>query len=365
MSSPRPAATPSNAEPLALRRFRPLRTLAFALVSALGFTLLTFALTAGHPGWRSAAGWARTLAVCLAFAVGIGFTIAGLYGLARRLLGRRTLTPLQMRLYYWGTPLLGLALAVPLISAVVEAIPGAEAGPQLRTTPLGAVAFMLLVTALFYGYFAIRARQWRAERRAAQAQLQLLQAQMEPHFLFNTLANVVGLMDADTPRAKAMLESFTDYLRASLISLRAPEHALGAELDLVEAYLRVAQVRMDDRLRFRIDVPAELRAARVPALSLQPLVENAVVHGLEPAIAGGQITISARRLGHLIELRVVDDGVGLDAAPRVAARGHGSALANIRERLQQIADAGAALRVEPAVPHGVQAVLTLPFTETP
>ncbi|MEP7101280.1 MAG: histidine kinase, partial [Burkholderiales bacterium] len=192
------------------------------------------------------------------------------------------------------------------------------------------------------------------------AQLRLLQAQMEPHFLFNTLANVVSLMEADTARAKAMLESFTDYLRASLVSLRKPEHALGDELDLVEAYLRVVKVRMDDRLHYRIEVPADLRAQRVPALSLQPLVENAVVHGLEPSIEGGQIVVSARVDRGRLVIRVADDGVGLGTPSRTARPGSGTALNNLRERLSQTHAERAALTLEAAAPHGVLATLTLP-----
>ena len=344
-------------------RFRPLRTLRFALVVATGFTLLTFALSASHASWRTFDGWWRAVGTSLGFAVLISFTIDLLFTGIRRGIGARfeRLSIWQRRLFHWGTPLLGLAIALPIASLLLDTDPASTSGPQLRTTPWGAAAFMFLVMAIFYAFFAIRARQLRAERQAAEAQLRLLQAQMEPHFLFNTLANVVSLMDADTPRAKAMLESFTDYLRASLVSLRTPEHALGDELDLVDAYLRVVKVRMDDRLHYRINVPAELRTLRVPALSLQPLVENAVVHGLEPSIAGGQIVVDARREGNALVLCVSDDGVGLGAPRAATPLGSGSALNNIRERLRQNHGVGARLQLEAAASQGVRATLTLPI----
>ena len=183
---------------------------------------------------------------------------------------------------------------------------------------------------------------------------------MEPHFLFNTLANVVSLIDADTPRAKAMLESFTDYLRASLGSLRKVEHTLGDELALVEAYLRIVQIRMDDRLSYRIDVPDALRSLTLPSLSLQPLVENAVVHGLEPTIAGGSVVIEARVAeGGTLNLTVTDDGRGFDTDER-STRGSGTALANIRERLAQRYGERGTLTIAQNPPNGVRAALQLP-----
>ena len=353
-----PAPAPAELAPLP-RRVEPLRLLQFVLVVAVGFTLLTFALTAGDPSWRTVEGWARAAGTCLATAALVQGAITVLFALFLRLIGPDRFGRLrawQRRLYYWGTPLLGLALALPLASLLIDDHPSSN-GPHLETTPMGAVAFSVLVMALFYGYFALRQRQLQAERLASEAQLRLLQAQMEPHFLFNTLANVVGLMESDTPRAKAMLESFTDYLRASLLSLRKPVHALGAELDLVEAYLRVAQVRMEERLAYRIEVADALRALPVPALGLQPLVENAVVHGLEPSIAGGTVTVTAERQGGSLLIRVADDGMGPGGG---ASHGTGTALANIRARLQQSHGDRATLEVVARAPRGTLATLTLP-----
>ena len=139
--------------------------------------------------------------------------------------------------------------------------------------------------------------------RANEAQLRLLQGQMEPHFLFNTLANVISLIDADAPRAKHMLEALTDYLRASLGGLRHDDSTLAAELDLARRYLELMQTRMGDRLRFEIDVDEALGRAALMPLVLQPLIENAVKHGLEPQVDGGTVRVTATR--------IAVDGAGL------------------------------------------------------
>jgi hypothetical protein len=347
-----------------LMPFRPLRTLGFAFVVAIGFLLLFFSMTDDRPEWKTPGGWGREFAACMVYSVCTSFTIELLYAASRRLLGARMPRSgtWPRVLLNWSTPLVGLAISLPVAALLTGSGKNlGDAGKMVAGTP-GNLAFILLQGALFYGYFAIRRRQLRAEKFAADAQLRLLQAQMEPHFLFNTLANVVGLMEVDTPRAKAMLESFTDYLRGSLVSLRTPEHALGAELDLIGAYLRVAKVRMEGRLSYRFDVPEPLRTLRIPALSLQPLVENAVIHGLEPSIEGGTLTVTAERVADQLVVRITDDGLGFGAAKRVPHPGNGTALANIRERLRQAHGERAGLRVEDIAPHGVQATLTLPAT---
>ncbi|MEP7101710.1 MAG: histidine kinase, partial [Burkholderiales bacterium] len=179
---------PRPTPPAAPFRFQPLRTLRFALIVAAGFTLLTFALSASHPSWQTAEGWLRAIGTSVAFALSISFTISLLHAIGYRLLGARyaTLLPWQRLLFHWGTPILGLAIAMPIASLTLDGDPATASGPHLQTTPWGAAAFMFLVMAVFYTFFAIRARQQQAERQAAEAQLRLLQAQMEPHFLFNT-----------------------------------------------------------------------------------------------------------------------------------------------------------------------------------
>ncbi len=270
-------------------------------------------------------------------------------------------TPLQRWAYYPAISLSALALGLAIGLPLIDIGPARWSLPNDGNALAASLLLSLLAWFMFQNYFSSRAQRLAAERRAAQAQLRLLQAQMEPHFLFNTLANVVGLMEADTPRAKVMLESFTDYLRGSLVSLREPEHALGAELDLVEAYLRVVKVRMEDRLHYRIDASPELRAIKVPALSVQPLVENAVLHGLEPHVDGGRLTVEVSRKSDLLVIRVSDDGVGVAAAKSNARTGAGVAMQNLRERLVQSFDARAGLQLVAAEPRGTCATLTVPI----
>jgi sensor histidine kinase YesM len=230
----------------------------------------------------------------------------------------------------------------------------------------GTVLLIVLITFVFQLFFRSSVRRIQAENRATEAQLRLLQAQIEPHFLFNTLANVVSLMEVDAPRAKTMLEAFVDYLRASLSGLGAGRHTLGDEIDLVAAYLKIIKIRMEDRLDYAIDVPAALRALALPPLTLQPLVENAIVHGLEPQIDGGRVRIGARHVDDRLMITVDDDGAGFaattTATPATTTRGGaGTALVNIRQRLAQTYGGGARLELEPALPHGVRACLSLPI----
>ena len=166
-----------------------------------------------------------------------------------------------------------------------------------------------------------------SRRQATEAQLKLLQSQLEPHMLFNTLANLRALIGTDPARATHMLDSLIDYLRATLQASRATHHSLQNEFDRLGDYLALMQVRMGPRLTYALDLPAKLADQLVPTLLLQPLVENAIKHGLEPKIEGGSVTISARREGGNIVLDVLDSGVGLTG-------GNGFGLTQVRERLQ-------------------------------
>lgn len=222
------------------------------------------------------------------------------------------------------------------------------------------LAFVMVVAAANWFWWRLRVRQDRLLHQAMEAQLRLLQAQIEPHFLFNTLANVQSLLERDTPRARLMLETFTDYLRASLGQLRHTDSTLAAELAMVSSYLTLLQIRMEDRLRFEIDASDEALAATLPTLLLQPLVENAIEHGLEPKIEGGRIRISARVVDGQLDICVDDDGLGLDGPRRPRKRGSGVALPNIRERLRTRYGARAALTLAPQTV-GMQASLSLPY----
>ena len=170
-----------------------------------------------------------------------------------------------------------------------------------------------------------------SRRQATEAQLKLLQSQLEPHMLFNTLANLRALIGTDPARATRMLDSLIDYLRATLQASRATHHSLQNEFDRLGDYLALMQVRMGPRLTYALELPAEMADQLLPTLLLQPLVENAIKHGLEPKIEGGSITVSARREGDNIVLDVLDSGVGLTGG---TGFGFGFGLKQVRERLQ-------------------------------
>ena len=296
----------------------------------------------------------------------IGFTIRALFELGWRGSGvaRVKAFGLPQRVaFFCGVPLLGTLLAWPVGMWLAGYDIVGMVARQEPNNMAASILLALLISFLFYLFFAMKTGQIDAERRATEARLKLLQGQIEPHFLFNTLANVASLMEHDTPRARLMLETFVDYLRASLGSLRVAGHTLGDELVLVEAYLRILQIRMDTRLAYRIDVPEALRALPLPALTLQPLVENAVQHGLEPKIEGGTVTVTARLEHRQLVLTVADDGLGLGtAAARPHHAGSGTALANIRERLSEAHGSAAALTIASRAGGGVRAMLTLPTT---
>jgi signal transduction histidine kinase len=347
-------------------------TFVFSMVVALGFTLLALALNAGRiksfegllPSVLRLYGQNLVVSLC------VGYVIHGLVALVSWLIGIERLRRQSGRfksVYYTVLSLLGVAIGWPIgVSLVFGQLQ--KALPLDRpNVAIGTVAVVLLVCFAFWIFFNTKHDQLQAERTAAEAQLKLLQGQIEPHFLFNTLANVLSLMDHDTPRARVMLESFIDYLRASLGSLRHERHTLGDELALVEAYLQVVGIRMDDRLRWRIEVPDDLKAATLPALLLQPLVENAIVHGLEPKLDGGEVSVTVTRRGDQLVLTVLDDGLGLPeaGAPKRHPNGTGTACRNIRERLLQRFGDGGKLQIATAASGGVQATLTLPYSTTP
>ncbi|WP_198117151.1 sensor histidine kinase [Massilia rhizosphaerae] len=206
----------------------------------------------------------------------------------------------------------------------------------------------------------VRARAATIERQALQAQLRLLQAQIEPHMLFNTLANLQGLIAIDPQQANRMLDHLIQYLRATLSATRAETTTLAQEFEAAEAYLGLMAVRMGSRLAYRCILPDDLRRARLPAMLLQPLVENAIIHGLEPKIEGGTVTVEASVRAGLLDICVSDTGLGLPDAD-TPAKGSGVGVTTTRERLQVLYGARAALTLLPAQPHGVLARLTLPL----
>ncbi|WP_420476535.1 sensor histidine kinase [Noviherbaspirillum sp. ST9] len=204
---------------------------------------------------------------------------------------------------------------------------------------------------------AEKARAASIEKQALQAQLQMLQAQIEPHMLFNTLANLQGLIAIDPLRAQHMLDQLIQYLRATLSASRAEKTTLAQEFTLLDAYLGLMKVRMGARLSYKLELPEALRPLAIPPMLLQPLVENAIKHGLEPKVEGGLITVRAEREDGRLKLTVCDTGLGLDGAPE--SDGTGIGVDNVRERLRALYGTRAEFSLNPNTPEGVIAQLTI------
>jgi LytS/YehU family sensor histidine kinase len=195
------------------------------------------------------------------------------------------------------------------------------------------------------------------ERRLMEAQMAALQAQVEPHFLFNTLALIGQLIETDPPEAARVHAHLIEYLRSTLPQMRARDGAtLGKQVELSKAYLAIMQARMKERLNVRFQVPDFLGSAPFPPMMLQTLIENSIKHGLEPKIAGGTVTVRAYVDGVTLHVEVCDDGVGID--PHAD---DGIGLANIRERLQLLYGANAELVIQTPLGGGACALIKLPY----
>ncbi|HLP98850.1 MAG TPA: histidine kinase [Sideroxyarcus sp.] len=194
-----------------------------------------------------------------------------------------------------------------------------------------------------------------SEKREIEAHLKLLQAQIEPHFLFNTLANVSSLIDSDPALSKKLLERLNDWLRVALVRARSDKATLGDELDMLENYLQILKIRFGERLRWHIDAPDAARQTAFPPMLLQPLVENAVRHGIEPKIGGGEIVIRSRVENGSLLCKVRDDGVGIQDG-----NGGGAGLSNVRERLAALYGGRGHLSLSNGAHGGTVASMELP-----
>lgn len=308
-------------------------TALFSAAIALPLTVVGFVANARKlSDWLSLSNWGYWYGKNLLITLCVGFAIHGLIALGSLLLGQARVAKMKgwrRTLFYGSLSTAGVMIGWPL--GFVLALGPIESFTSARGAIAGSLFFAVVIALAFSTYWSAREREAAAEQRATEGQLRLLQAQIEPHFLFNTLATVLSLIEHDAGKARRTLEAFVEYLRASLTEMRRDASTLQAELNLSQAYLMLMHERMDDRLSYSIDIAPELREIALPPLILQPLVENAIHHGLEPKLEGGSLSISATREGDVLHLCVRDDGVGLHlASPR---KGNGVALTNVRERL--------------------------------
>jgi signal transduction histidine kinase len=275
----------------------------------------------------------------------------------------------------WWLQVLGVALAAPLATFALYVVAVRGDLAQFLGSEARIAGFVWLAgTSLFVGLVLalgalVREREAAAraqalqfaleratlERQALDARLALLRQQIEPHFLFNTLANVQALVEGGSPRAAPVLAHLIEYLRAALPRLHAADATLGDEATLVRAYLELMRMRMPDRMDFSIVADPALLGAPFPSMALLTLVENAVRHGIDPAEEGGRIDVRAERAADgALHVAVADTGVGLSAqmAP-------GLGLTNLRERLQVFYGGAARLELSEVDPHGVRAEIVV------
>jgi signal transduction histidine kinase len=197
------------------------------------------------------------------------------------------------------------------------------------------------------------------EKQLVQAQMRMLQAQIEPHFLFNTLATIQSLIAKTPDKAELMMDNFIAYLRQSLTASRSQEGTVKQEFDLLRHYLDLLKIRMGTRLDYELDIAPGLEREPLAPMLLQPVVENAIKHGLEPKVEGGRVKVSATRSDNLMLLRVTDNGLGF--AEQADSKGQGVGLANLRERLAVLYDGAAALTIADAKP-GTDITLSVPLS---
>jgi sensor histidine kinase YesM len=306
----------------------------------------------------------------------IGFSVHLLMELLHRIASPRGFNALPQ--WQKSTALVTTMLIGVFIGYLIAfAILGKNFAALIAKYPRAAVGLLMIAAIGCVIWFLImdgQSRRLRAETEAAKnseaqqrlaaqardAELRALQAQIEPHFLFNTLANVQALIDYEPRKAKQMLDAFIQHLRMSLDVSRQSHTTLATELDFVKTYLQLLEIRMGERLRYRIDCTPEARDMPLAPLLLQPLVENAVKYGLEPKIDGGEIVIHATRDGGDFVVSVRDDGVGIGNASTAKA-GAGSGVKNVRDRLVSLYGDRAALTIEAVTEgnHGTVATIRI------
>jgi LytS/YehU family sensor histidine kinase len=259
--------------------------------------------------------------------------------------------------------LIGVVLAIPICAAFLAAIDparkaglGGLVGAGLLFAPWIAIATILRQRDAMVREqaFAFELERSEYERRESDARLRQLQAQVEPHFLFNTLANVQALVDSGSPQASKVLNSLIAYLRAAVPRMHSQTATLDTEVELVRAYLDIMQMRMPDRLQYAIHLEPAAGRLQCPPMTLLTLVENAVRHGIDPGESGGRIDVDIWLRDGRCVMRVKDSGVGL----RQTNRGLGTGLSTLRERLKLAFGADAQLDLTEVVPHGVCAEIT-------
>lgn len=309
-------------------------------------------------------GLSEPFSLSLGASLSIGWSILSVHMLAGQKLAER----FGVRVTNVLATVIGLIIASAVLGVYHQysALPVAELD---MSSGILAVFFGVLGTIVFTNLsriYEMRAdlskaelQQQATQRQLAEAQLKTLQAQIEPHFLFNTLSTAMGLIRSNPTAAEETLQQLTTLLRNSLSRTRTMQTSLREEIVLLNAYLQIAKIRMGARLSYSVTCPEELNDFELPPMLVQPLVENALTHGLEPAESGGSVTVTAQASDDMIEVVVADTGLGLKE--HSATPGNNTGLRNVRNRLQSLYGKAATLRLTTNSPTGVIATLCIPL----
>lgn len=347
------------------------RRIALPMLASLGAATavgLLFAL----PDWRSGPHWPRVVLLTLMDWWAWGLLVPGVMATVRKLRGAsNTAMIIGAHIvaasvfsvaHAWLRAVMAVALAMSPVSTLAPI-------PFLATVFLGAFFWGLLVYALLVGlaqsyYYQhavrdVRLHMARMERDYAEARLGALRVQLDPHFLFNALNTISAQISPAPKLARQMIGHLGDLLRASLDSGGRPEITLAEELGFLGHYLAIQRIRFGDSLQVGIHVDADVERALVPNLLMQPLVENAIRHGISPRARGGVITITATRNGDELDIRIQDDGIGLPVGWSIE-RGHGIGLSITRERVLGLPPGQGRFDVRPRPEGGTEVAIALP-----
>jgi len=313
----------------------------------LGFAFWLIAIMMGPQNFRlEVLGWNLVVANSIGYMIHLLFVLGGALAIDQR---ARAAGAVATTLYYTLVSTAGVIAGFALVAALLDEgsyYNWLRSPRWLATMAASSVVLSVILSVIFFW----RARHAQAEAEAERARLRAERVEREA-----TLANVTSLVDLDPAKAKRMLESFIRFLRASLGATRSEATTLAEESELIAAYLDVLEIRMGSRLRYTIDVPADLHGFSIPPMLLQPVVENAIRHGLEPKVDGGNVAFRARREGSEVVIEVSDTGVGFASTTR-----GGVGLTNLRDRLRAIYGERASLAVRDNTPAGATVALRLP-----
>jgi sensor histidine kinase YesM len=333
-------------------------TLIFNLMFAIAFTLLTYAL-ARNIGF---ADLPKIFGENIVISNVVGFSfwiVLHALGPVMRVVNRQSFWIITLCYATVGTGIVTCSLwGFAYVTGRDGMLKWIGTREQVLTSFVISLVISLVLAILWKRRSEQRERTEAAERAAIEANLRALQAQIEPHFLFNTLANVTSLIHTKPDDAKRMLEDFIAYLRSTLAATRETRTTLGGEFEMMKNFLSILETRMGTRLEVHLDMPAELRDAIIPPMLLQPLIENAIRHGLEPKLEGGRIALKAERNGESLRISISDTGMGFADKPS-----NGIGLKNVRERIDKLFGKNGGVSIEENQPCGTRVAVTIPYSE--